>query len=81
MLMLSRRLQVLIDEERYRRLEQEARSRGVSVGLLVREALDASYPVTSQDRVRASERILSADPMPVPSPAQLKAEIAEGHGW
>ena len=68
--MLSRRLQILLDERRYRRLHAEARARRASVGALVREAIDKAFPV--------SKAILSARPMPLPADiADLKAELAE----
>lgn len=76
MSMLTRRLQVLIDDERLDRLEQEAARRRVPVSVLVRDALDAAYPATSAARRAAGERILSAVPMSVPTdPADLVAEL------
>jgi hypothetical protein len=77
MSMLRHRLQVLIDEDRHRRLEAEAARRGVPVAVLVREALDAAYPVSAEDRRAAAERVLGARPMPVPDVAALKAELAD----
>lgn len=80
MSMLTRRLQVLIDEERHRRLETEAARRGVPVAVLVREALDAAYPTTAEERQAAGQRILDAAPMPVPDVASLRAELDELRG-
>ena len=80
MIMLTRRLQVLIDDERHRRLEAEAASRGVSVAVLVREALDAVYPTTADERQAAAARILAADPMPVSEPDELRGELEELRG-
>jgi len=77
MLMLSRRLQVLIDEERLRRLDQEAARRNVTVSVLVRDAIDAAYPDDTPKRAAAARRILSAPAMPVPDPAELRAELDE----
>lgn len=52
--MLSSRLQVLIDPERRRLLDAEARRRGTSVASLVREAVDARFGgVAKADRLRA----------------------------
>jgi len=42
--MLTRRLQILLDPERYDRLATRASERGASVALLIREAIDAAYP-------------------------------------
>jgi uncharacterized membrane protein len=80
MSMLTRRLQVLIDDERHRRLEAEAARRGVSVAVLVRAALDAAYPSTAEERRAAAARILAAEPMPVPDPEGLRTELDELRG-
>jgi hypothetical protein len=78
--MLTRRLQVLIDDERARRLEAEAARRRVSVAVLVREALDAAYPTTVEERRAAGERVLEAEPMPVPDVQDLRAELTALRG-
>jgi hypothetical protein len=58
--MLSERLQILFTLEHRKRLEEEARRRGTSVGSLVREAVNAQYgAVTRADRVRAAREIRS----------------------
>jgi len=76
--MLSRRLQILLDERRYRRLHAEARARRASVGALVREAIDKAFPVSLERKRAAAKAILSARPMPLPADiADLKAELAE----
>lgn len=41
---MTRRLQILLDEGRYARLEERASRRGASVATLVREAIDIAYP-------------------------------------
>ena len=52
--MLKERLQVLISAEQRLRLEEEARRAGMSVGALVREAIDARFGAPSlADRRRA----------------------------
>lgn len=80
---LSHRLQVLIDDERLRRLEMRARSSGASVGALVREAIDVAYPGTVTDRRHAGESFLAADPVGAPAAGDaLRDEIHsmwEGH--
>ena len=76
MSMLTRRLQVLIDDERLRRLEQEAARRKVPVSVLVRQAIDDAYPGSHRARAAAADRILAAEPMPVPDPDELRSELA-----
>jgi hypothetical protein len=77
--MLNRRLQILIDEPRYRRLRAEARDRKTSVAAVIREAIDQALPATGSRRARAARAILSAEPMEVPDPAELRAEIEAAH--
>ncbi|MDQ3708438.1 MAG: hypothetical protein M3387_03870 [Actinomycetota bacterium] len=43
MAVLTRRLQVLLDEERFCHLKQLARQRATTVAALVRDALDRTY--------------------------------------
>lgn len=80
MLMLNRRLQILLDEARYRRLESEARRRRVPVAQVVRDAIDRTYPVTSQRRLQAARSILAAEPMQVPDVRELRQELDEMRG-
>lgn len=77
MCMLSHRLQVLIDERRYRRLAASAAERGVSIGHLIREAIDHSFSSDEGRRSAAAQRILAAEPMDVPDVADLKRELEE----
>jgi hypothetical protein len=78
--MLDRRFQILLDEARYERLAAEAKARGLSVGALIREAIDQAFPAASERKRRALERILSAPAVPVPEPAELKRELEEIRG-
>jgi hypothetical protein len=76
MLMLkARRLQILVDEDQYRRLEAVAAQRKVPVAVVVREALDDKLPSAPEARRRAFEAILSAPPMAVGSPEELREEL------
>ena len=75
--MLERRLQILIDERRYARLAAHAAARKTSIGAVVREALDRTIPASSGERASAAQRILDADPMPVPTPDALREELDE----
>jgi hypothetical protein len=80
MSMLDRRLQVLIDDDRWTRLEQEAERRKVSVSTIVREAIDERYPHHAERRRAALQAILDAEPMEVPDPDGLRRELEEVRG-
>ncbi|HXF72614.1 MAG TPA: antitoxin [Actinomycetota bacterium] len=75
--MYQRRLHILLDEDRYRRVAAEARSRGVPVARVIREAIDALLPQETARRSAAARRILGADPMPVSGPDSLRRELDE----
>lgn len=74
---LTRRLQLLLDEGRFARLEQRAQRRGTSVAALIREAIDSTFPDEELDRARAIELLLGADPMPIDDWPVLKQEIED----
>ena len=44
MLMLNRRLQILVEDERFDRLAEESKRIGAPVGELVRRAIDREFP-------------------------------------
>jgi hypothetical protein len=73
--MLEKRLQILLDEDRWKRLSSYAAERNLSVGAVVREALDRAIPASRDKRRAAARRILAAKPMDVPSPAALRREL------
>lgn len=76
--MLNRRLQILLDDQRYDRLARRAAETGTSIGTLVRDAIDAEYPAVDPEKQAAFEAIRDAEPMVVPiDPADLKREILE----
>jgi hypothetical protein len=78
MLMLDRRLQILLDDARYRRLAATAQERGTSVAAVVRDAIDLALPADLAKKRAALEAILAAEPMPVPKTVEeLKAELDE----
>ena len=75
---LTRRLQVLLDEERHERLLRASRERRQSVGAVVRAAIDQALPDDIDRRRRAGRAILAAEPMAVPNdPAELRLELDE----
>ena len=74
---LTRRVQILLDEERYRRLDSEAKRSGASVGELVRRAIDAHYPVATRDPRGAAADLLAAEPMPVEDWDAMKSHMLD----
>lgn len=78
---LNRRLQVLIDDERFELVEQKARAGGISVGEFVRRALDTAVnadEMVSRQRLTL-DRLLAAPRMDVGSPGELRDLIDEAH--
>lgn len=76
---LDRRVQLLLDEPRYRKLTGEARRRQVSVAAVIREAID-QLPADVDGRRAAIAELLAADPMGLPSdPAELRRELDSSH--
>lgn len=80
MLMLTHRLQLLLDDERHERVVSLAKQRHVSVATVIREAIDRGLPADPRSRSTAARRILEAPDMPVPEPAELRAELDELRG-
>jgi Ribbon-helix-helix protein, copG family len=78
---LERRLQILLDDDRYQRLSAAARVRGTSVAAVIRDAIDRALPSDLERQRRAADALLAADPMPVPATVEeLKAELDEIRG-
>lgn len=77
---MAHRLQILLDEDRYRRLSDVAQREGRSVAAVVREALDRTLGESVSERETALQRILGAEPMPAPDPDQLRGELEELRG-
>jgi hypothetical protein len=68
--MLNRRLQVLVDEERYELLAQESKRVGAPIGELVRRAIDREYSRGGQatEREAAGRALLAMPPPPGEGP-------------
>jgi hypothetical protein len=77
---LERRLHLLLDEGRYRRVAAAARRRGTSVAAVIREAIDEALPDDADKKRAAARALLAAEPAPVPDTIEeLKAEIEAAH--
>lgn len=68
--MLNRRLQVLVDDERFERLTRESERIGAPVGELVRRAIDHEFPGIGPhaERERAGRELLAMPPPPGDNP-------------
>jgi hypothetical protein len=72
---LDHRLQILIDDDRHRRISAVAHERGVSVATVVREAIDRGLASPDAQRLAAGRRLLEAPDMHVPEPSELRDEL------
>ncbi|MGH8932701.1 MAG: ribbon-helix-helix protein, CopG family [Egibacteraceae bacterium] len=75
--MLSERTQVLLTPEQRERLERIASRRGVSVGSVIREAIDAYTAPRRRTRSQALEALFSLE-APVDDWEVMKGQIARG---
>lgn len=82
MLMLDRRVQVLLDKGRYEKVSRLARRRGVPAAAVIRDAIDQLEDEEEwEERRRAIEAILAAEPMDVPDdPGVIRRELDEYRG-
>lgn len=67
---LTRRTQILLDEERYQRLERRASEHGRSVASVIRDAIDSHLDDDDDDARRrdAGRRLLEAEQPVTPEP-------------
>ena len=77
---LEHRLQILLDDERHRRISAAARQRGVSVATIVREAIDRGVVDDTARRRSAGLRVLAAPDMVVPEVDALLDELEDLRG-
>jgi predicted transcriptional regulator len=77
---LTRRTQLLLDDDLHRRLRKVAAERGISLGALIREAIDEKLSRAQDaqdDRARAIDELLAAEPMPVEDWSVMKKQMIE----
>lgn len=78
MCMFGRRLQILLDDARYSRVEAAARERNTSVAAVIRGAIDVALPADLDRKREALEALLGEEPIPVPATVEeLKTELSE----
>jgi predicted DNA-binding protein len=75
---LTRRTQLLLDDDLHKRLREIAAQRGISMGALIREAIEEKLAGMQDARSKAFARLLEAEPMPVDDWPVMKQEIVEG---
>lgn len=68
MSVLEKRMQILLDQQRYQRLEKEAERRGQSVGATVRDAIDLLFEQQSSSRMAARRSLLRTPLSDAPEP-------------
>lgn len=74
---LTRRTQILLDEDRFERLRARADERGTSIATLIREAIDRTFPAVPADRAQAARDLLAAEPMQVEDWPEMKRDLIE----
>ncbi len=74
----TERLEVRISPVHYNLLQTEAKRRGVSMGGLVREAVEEKYGDIQTQRMEAFQQLITLD-LPVDDWEQMKREIEAGY--
>lgn len=74
---LNRRTQLLLDDELHRRLREVAAQRGISMGALIREAIDEKLAHVQDARAQAIQELLDTEPMPVDDWPIMKRQMIE----
>ncbi len=74
---LTHRTQILLDDELHQRLREIAAEREVSLGALIREAIDEKLSRVQDDRAQAIRELLEAEPMPVDDWPVMKQQMLE----
>lgn len=74
---LTRRTQLLLDDDLHRRLREIATQRGISIGALIREAIGEKLSSVQDARAEAIDKLLAAEPMPVEDWPVMKQQMLE----
>lgn len=79
MSVMERRLQLLLDQERFAKVEAEARASGRSVAAIIREAIDYRFDVAAEDGRRrdAARRFLEMARRSGDEPAMDWAQVKQ----
>lgn len=76
---LSRRVQLLLTPEQYKRLEAIAGAEGISIGALIRRAIDRLQGPSRQPKRLKAVRRIAAMSLPVGDWEQMERESMESH--
>jgi plasmid stability protein len=74
---LTRRSQLLLDDELHARLREHAARRGISMGALIREAIEEKLSHADDTRAEAIEELLAAEPLAVGEWSPMKRQMIE----
>ena len=77
-----KRMQVLLDEVEYRRLQKVAKRQGLTLAAWVRQALRIAYreePLTSKEKKLATVRAAASHEFPTAEIDEMLEEIARGY--
>jgi hypothetical protein len=74
---LTHRTQLLLEDDVHRRLREVAAQRGISMGALIREAVDEKLSRAQDERAQAIDELLAAEPMPVDDWPVMKQQMLE----
>ena len=77
MSVMERRLQVLLDQERYRRVEEEAQRSSRSVSAVIRGAIDVAYPPEDEGRKAALQMFVDLGSAASEGPEEEWASIKD----
>jgi hypothetical protein len=72
-----RRTQLLLDDERWQRVQRRADETGASFGEVIRRAIDVGIPAPQSERSAAIRRLLDAEPIAVKDWDDWKREIRD----
>jgi hypothetical protein len=72
---LTRRTQILLDQERHERLKRRSEETGMSIAALIREAIARLLDEDAERRRRAATSFLGAKPMELPDWPALEREV------
>ncbi|MFT3887437.1 MAG: ribbon-helix-helix protein, CopG family [Arachnia sp.] len=79
MSVMERRLQLLLDQERFARVDSEAKRSGRSVSAVIRGAIDLAYPSEAAVRVAALTSLVDLCKTPRERPEEDWAAIKDAY--